>query len=141
MIRRIKNNKELSKELKKIKNNNSTFILIGFRYLTFGTLVKEQIVSVHGSSHVNCTFNNEFHDHEIKVKLQQDKFWVSDTDRIYYINFDNQEYIDDTIDKLERIERTVDGEKFLRRVYGSDMPIKRVDKDEEIGYRIRDFED
>lgn len=141
MIRRITNKNELVKELKKIKQHKTTFMLIGFRYLTFGTLIKEQIVSVHGCSHVNCTFNNEYGDKEIKVVLKQDKFYISDTGRVYYINFDNQEYIDDTIDKLERIERTVDGEKFLNKVYGSDMPIKRVDKDEEIGYRIRDFED
>lgn len=141
MIRRITNKNELVKELKKIKQHKTTFMLIGFRYLTFGTLIKEQIVSVHGCSHVNCTFNNEYGDKEIKVVLKQDKFYISDTGRVYYINFGNQEYIDDTIDKLERIERTVDGEKFLNKVYGSDMPIKRVDKDEEIGYRIRDFED
>lgn len=142
MIRRITNNKELAKELKKIKQHHTTFVLIGFKYLTFGTLIKEQIVSVHGCSHINCTFNNEeYMDREIKVVLKQDKFYISDTGRVYYINFDNQEYIDDTIDKLERIEKMPDGIKFLDKVYSSSEPIKRVDKDVEIGYRIRDFED
>lgn len=117
-------------------------MLIGFKYLTFGSLVKEQIVSVHGCNHVNCTFNNEeFMDREIKVVLKQDKFWVSDTGRLFYINFDNQKYIADTTDKLERIEKMPDGIKFLNKVFSSSDPIKRVDKDEEIGYRIRDFED
>lgn len=98
-------------------------------------------MSVHGCSHVNCTFNNEYGDKEIKVVLKQDKFYISDTGRVYYLNFDNQEYIDETIEKLERIEKMPDGIKFLDKVYSSSEPIKRVDKDEEIGYRIRDFED
>lgn len=41
MIRRITNNKDLSKELKKVKQHKTTFMLIGFKFLTFGTLVKE----------------------------------------------------------------------------------------------------
>jgi hypothetical protein len=41
MIRRITNKNELAKELKKIKQHKTTFMLIGFKFLTFGTMVKE----------------------------------------------------------------------------------------------------
>jgi len=140
MIKKITDIKELSDTLKKIKRTHGTFILIGFPWLTFGTLVKHRIVTVFNSDHINLTFNNSFGDSEIHVQVKQDKFYISDSARVYYINYNDKARIEDTISKLDRLEKMPSGLKFLDRVTSSDVPIRRLEKDGP-EYGIRDFEE